>query len=1273
MNYILNKIKISFTVFASMTLLGSATGVFADDTEVFFSTNVSKPNLLFVLDASGSMILNRVAGSGDSNNIVNHTMPVRKVIHKNDDAEQAVSGGSQLRGDNYLDLGYDNYDFNAPQRVGLRFKDLEIPAGAQITDAYIQFEVRDTGAYASTSVNLKVYAEANIHAKRFRDNRKIDSRTYLQDPNTPGVINTVDWPDVPVWQSIGDRGEDQRTPDLSNLVQSIVDLPGWDKNDNAVVFVVEGVDGETGTRVAASADTGYNHAPSLHIEYTTVQSGGDKTRLEVMQTAIKRVLETAPDNVNVGIMKFSGQKWNDDQGLVSGVAFPVSDINARVEPILHDYKNRDNLPDPDNIITVRDYLSDIANSWVGYNGTPIVDSLYEAALYFRGEKIHFGNYKNNTQAVTTASNYFNISLLTGIPVANGSHPSTYVGGAEIGNSQLSPAPNYKSPIVSSCQSNYILLMTDGEPTAQKTFADSIRGTGSSSSLSKNVPACESSPFGFSKGTCGKELTHYIATHDNSDEEGDQTIDTFTVGFGNGLDADARKYLKSLQTIVPAGEDPLGKGFFLADSAEELADAFRKILDTVAEPTGTLASPGYSVNVKSGLEHEKDIYIPVFDRENSSRWNGNLKKFRIVEEGDDRVIKGKNNTNAVDALGGFTAEAWDYWSGSDSADGTDIKKGGVASKLNDPATRHLYSNLTANPNLFADDNKIDVSNHAHITNSLLGIPSTATEDYRKKLIRFIRGWKDGIETDGSARKHMGDMLHSEPLIITYKPGAADGAGKEQYIFAGTNEGYLHAFDTKTGAEKFAFMPRELLKIIEPQFRNEGTAEDHEYGVDGNMTYWRAKTAAGDKIYLYFGLRRGGTAYYALDVTKIDQPKLLWSVSASDYPTMGQSWSSPYLARIRYAGGTCTDGTANCKEVMIVSGGYDEDEDRDGESASKPVTADVGNDIFIFDAVTGSKLWSLQSDIGNKVGTSTLSSSIPGGLRMLDTNRNGLVDRLYFADTGGNVWRLELDENTDSVNDSKLIQIASLGSGGRQNSRKFYNEPDVASMKLDGKRVFVVSIGSGFRAHPMDETISDKFFMLIDDSPYKTIALDEWTNDDVITTDHLANVTISGAVGATSVTTEGTFGSNGKKGWMVNFPEAGEKSLGTSITYNGSVVFTTLLPQPLLVGEGIDQCAAPSTQGRLYAIDILTGKAAQNLNKNNDGDEEIIDDTDIAEIVSKGEIPGKPQIVFNELKIDEDNKTGSHIVDIRVGKKKSQATDFDAFRLESVYWSDPFSKK
>ena len=713
---------------------------------------------------------------------------------------------------------------------------------------------------------------------------------------------------------------------------------------------------------------------------------------------------------------------------------------------------------------------------------------------------------------------------------------------------------------------------------------------------------------------------------------------------------------------------------------------RNILDEVAEPKGTLASPGYSVNVKNGLEHEKDIYIPVFDRKNSSRWAGNLKKFKIVDVDGRRLIQGSNNKNATDELGNFTSNALDYWSNSPSTDpdGREVQKGGLANKLDDPKARNIYSNLTGDTNvtLSSSDNEISVDNIDNISNSDLGLPPASTEDYRKTIVNFMRGWENGDATSGSkkARFHMGDMLHSEPLVVTYNEGTSPG-NKEQYIFAGTNEGYMHAFDTNTGEEKFAFIPAELLaNLSEHLYLNAGTQVDHKYGVDGALTVdfeggEDGTLDAGDKVIIYFGLRRGGNAFYALDVTDIDNPKLLWrngksSDTSSPYNSMGQSWSTPYIAKVGVNG--------SATPAVLVSGGYDEDEDRDltdgsGEvdDATSSVTADEGNNIYIFragdGAGAGDLLWSMPASMRSQI-----TNSIPGGLRPLDTNYNGLIDRIYFADTGGNVWRLDLNEDIGGSGSSTsvLTKLAALGGTG-VNNRMFFNEPDVTTLKLNGKDVFGIAIGSGFRAHPMDKSIDDKFFYLVDETPYKPLATTGDGAFTAITMSNLAEITVSGG----SVTQTGSITETGKRGWLINLPENGEKVLGTSIAFDGKIAFTSLVPEVLASGVGIDQCAAPVTQSRFYAFNVISGEPGLDLNL--DG---VTDDND-AFVTTSTEILGKPQIVFNTPEItpvvdSAGDPTGevscTHPVDIRTGKKLSQTSGYEACRLESVYWSDPVAE-
>ena len=64
--------------------------------------------------------------------------------------------------------------------------------------------------------------------------------------------------------SVGAAGLDQRTADLTSVIQEVVSRPGWAEG-NSLVLVVSG----TGERVAESADgISTDDAPMLHIEYS---------------------------------------------------------------------------------------------------------------------------------------------------------------------------------------------------------------------------------------------------------------------------------------------------------------------------------------------------------------------------------------------------------------------------------------------------------------------------------------------------------------------------------------------------------------------------------------------------------------------------------------------------------------------------------------------------------------------------------------------------------------------------------------------------------------------------------------------------------------------------------------------------------------------------------------------------------------------------------------------------------------------------------------------
>ena len=112
-----------------------------------------------------------------------------------------------------------------------------------------------------------------------------------------------------------------------------------------------------------------------------------KSRMQVMQEAFSSVMTAAPSNLNIGLMRYGGHV----EDYPNGVSFPVKpiDLDAKGKGDAHSILTAsgvglgaDNLPNPTPGTPVRTFLGDVVNSWSPQGLTPIVDSLYEAALYY---------------------------------------------------------------------------------------------------------------------------------------------------------------------------------------------------------------------------------------------------------------------------------------------------------------------------------------------------------------------------------------------------------------------------------------------------------------------------------------------------------------------------------------------------------------------------------------------------------------------------------------------------------------------------------------------------------------------------------------------------------------------------------------------------------------------------------------------------------------------------------------------------------------------------
>lgn len=176
-----------------------------------------------------------------------------------DDMEEYISSGELDYNSSDLEFGVENPDnlIKKPQLVGIRFSGLSIPAGAKITDAYIQFTV-DEPDKSTNPFSVKIYAEDSNNSKTFENvNSSISDRLKTSE--------YVGWTDdyTPKWTVEHESNSNERTPDLTELVQQIVDKPRWSAG-NAISFIMEGI---SGNRTAEAYNGESTMAPVLHVTY----------------------------------------------------------------------------------------------------------------------------------------------------------------------------------------------------------------------------------------------------------------------------------------------------------------------------------------------------------------------------------------------------------------------------------------------------------------------------------------------------------------------------------------------------------------------------------------------------------------------------------------------------------------------------------------------------------------------------------------------------------------------------------------------------------------------------------------------------------------------------------------------------------------------------------------------------------------------------------------------------------------------------------------------
>ncbi|HEC17801.1 MAG TPA: VWA domain-containing protein [Gammaproteobacteria bacterium] len=540
-----------------------------------------------------------------------------------------------------------------------------------------------------------------------------------------------------------------------------------------------------------------------------------RSRLKIVQAVFRDLMNTN-SGFNVALMRFS------QNGLGGYFVSPMQELNS----------------------STRSSIIAASDAFTAQGDTPLSETLYEAARYWGGLSVDFGD---------------------------SSTPRTNVTGVATGGT-------YISPISSQCQRNFTILLTDGEPNGDND-ADSRIATLTGNGCTDN---------------CLDEVAEYLHTADqNTTINGTQMVDTYTIGFTTD------------QTLLQDTATKGGGTYITANNASELSNAFASILDTITDTNDTFSPPALALNDFSGVSHFNKLYFALFEPAAAPKWDGNVKPYTL---NDNFQLVDADGNPAVDARNMFVETSRSLWSNSaDGASIVEGGANGqlpaaAARNLYTYTGGYQLDGLTpTDPAISADNNALRNSVSSDLTAADLGITGTdsAVVDAQfTSVIDAVRSFPIGapLHTQPTLVTYGGTETSPDmTLFVATNNGflhALNAAsGVEQFAFIPKELlPNLPTLASPTGNHPYGLDGDISVWVKE--------SSDLDRDIEASE---------GDHVYVYVGMRRGGNNYYALDVTDRDNPTLKWVIRGGPggtpgFEELGQTWSKPTLTTVKYGSGS-----------------------------------------------------------------------------------------------------------------------------------------------------------------------------------------------------------------------------------------------------------------------------------------------------------------------------------------------------------------------------------
>ncbi len=717
-----------------------------------------------------------------------------------------------------------------------------------------------------------------------------------------------------------------------------------------------------------------------------------------------------------------------------------------------------------------------------------------------------------------------------------------------------------TPITLSCQKNFVMLATDGNPTARSYSWNDMYPLSQQANIFTPTPAPGSWTFSQAANDVFAAVTPLRSVN-----VGPTTYDikTYVVGLGDTVANPSS--IAALNEVANQGGTT--KAYLAGDTAS-LAAAFLAISNDIAAQTSAAAA----VSLNSGSWGTgTNLYQAKF---NSGDWTGQLIAYAINADGSlgsqlwdtGQVINGQNwDTNRVvltykpSAVFGLRGVAFRW-----------------------PA-------VPATPTA----TEMDLTQSSALAQDALGIPDANGGD----RVQYLRG-NNAMESltcptcvpgfRSRPVSRLGDIIHSAPYYVAappfgypdsfesvpYSGFAAANSTRSPIIYVGANDGMLHGINAASGREVLAYVPTPVyrsLSSLTGQSFSVSSGAPHHYFVDGSPTVGDVFYGGSWHTLLVGTLAAGGQGLFALDVTDPGsfteanaRSIVRWEFTDANDADLGYTFGQPLIVK-----------TKNGRWSVIISNGYN-NSDADGFASATGHAV-----LFVLDAQDGSVLAKIDTNVGTVANPNGLSGAIA-----VDSNSDGIADTVYAGDLFGNMWKFDLSSASPAG-----WRVAFSGSPlfSTPGGQPITVRPDVTRFPTGG---YVVTFGTGRYLDVSDPTTTDTqtFYGIRDDgAPVVGLgALVAQTVKGTATggdgnTYRITSHVVDAPTGDTAIAGDNTISrpsyNTTKHGWYLNLPELGERAVSEPSIRAGRVIFNTLVPNTDPCGYG--------GSGWVMELDVMTG--------------------------------------------------------------------------------------